>query len=124
MYHEMGHLQYFGKNLKAVDLKQMETGNPNLFNNRWGGLEYEDCRKVWDRDKNEFKKLYPDLYEFLTNETSQNTAGKISSYAQSSIGEFIAETYATMVEAKIKGGTVADDIMALYKKYDAPLLAA
>jgi len=124
IYHEMGHLQDFGKNLKDIDLKQMETSNPNLINNRWGGIEYEECLKLWDKDRNEFKKRYPDLYEFLTNEQNQETAGKISSYAQSGIGEYIAEVYAKMVDKKLNGGSFkTDDIMALYKKHNGPMLA-
>ena len=124
IYHEMGHLQDFGKNLKDIDLKQMETSNPNLINNRWGGIEYEECLKIWDKDKNEFKKRYPDLYEFLTNEQNQETAGRISSYAQSGIGEYIAEVYAKMVDKKLNGGSFkTDDIMALYKKHNGPMLA-
>ena len=45
------------------------------------------------------------------------TAGKVSAYAQTSIGEFIAETYAKMVS----GDTIPDDVLKLYKKYNGPL---
>ena len=123
IYHEMGHLQDFGKNLKDIDLKQLETQNPNLINNRWGGIEYEDCLKLWDKDKNLFKKTYPDLYEFLTNEKTQETAGRISSYAQSGIGEYIAEVYSKMIEKKLYGGkALSDEVTALYKKHNGPML--
>ncbi len=122
IYHEMGHLQDFGKNLKDIDMKQLETMNLNLIDNRWGGLGYEDCEKIWNKDKEEFKQKFPDLYEFLTNEESQQTAGKISSYAQTGIGEYIAETYALMVDAKLHNGKIADDIIALYKKYNGPMI--
>ena len=114
----MGHLQDFGKNLKDIDMKMIDTANQYLLENRWGGLTYEQCKNVWDTDKAEFKKRYPDLYEFLTNKDYQETAGKISSYAQTSIGEFIAETYAKM----IKGETISDKAKKLYEKYKGPVL--
>ena len=63
-----------------------------------------------------FKKKYPDLYEFITEKTKLQTSGKISAYAQSGIGEFIAETYARMIDGK----TIPDDVMALYRKYKGP----
>ncbi len=123
IYHELGHLQDFGKNLKDIDLKQMDTNNMYLIENRWGGIEYEQCSKIWDKDKNEFKKRYPDLYEFLTNEQYQEAAGKISSYAQSGIGEYIAEVYAKLIELKINGGKpLPDNILNLYNKYNGPAI--
>ena len=63
-----------------------------------------------------FKKKYPDLYEFVTEKCNLQTSGKISAYAQSGIGEFIAETYARMIDGK----TIPDDVMALYRKYKGP----
>ena len=57
------------------------------------------------------------MYEHLTNSEIQKTAGKISPYAQTGIGEFIADTYAEL----IKGTKLSDDVMALYKKYNGPL---
>lgn len=48
----------------------------------------------------------------------QQAAGKVSEYAQTSIGEFIAETYAKMV----RGDKITDDVMKLYEKYNGPKL--
>jgi len=123
IYHELGHLQDFGKNLKDIDIKQLETKNMYLIDNRWGGIEYKNCQTIWDKDKNEFKQKFPDLYEFLTNEQYQETAGKISSYAQSGIGEYVAEVYAKLVEKELKQEkSLSEDVLNLYRKYNGPEL--
>ena len=85
---------------------------------RWGGLTYKGFKEFFDKDPKTFKKVFPDLYEFLTNQEHQQTAGKISEYAQTSIGEFIAETYAKMV----RGDKIPNDVMKLYEKYNGPKL--
>ena len=56
----------------------------------------------------------------MTDQNIQQTAGKVSWYAQTSIGEFVAEVYAKLVS----GAKLPDDVMALYKKYNGPMLAA
>lgn len=140
IYHEMGHLQDFAKNLKNLDIEQnsfnlkqlwqdakeeVRTGkkksNPALarrVDNRWGGITYEGYEKLLKTKPEEFKQYYPDLYEFLTNKEIQETAGKVSRYSQTSIGEFIAETYIKI----IKKEPIPEDVMKLYKKYNGPLL--
>lgn len=142
IYHEMGHLQDFAKNLKELDLKHwkfslseiwkeadknVKEGHPFKRNNsteiehvdnRWGGLTYSGYKELFEKDPAKFKKRYPDLYEFLTNQEYQQTAGKVSDYAQTSIGEFIADTYAKMV----RGDKIPDDVMKLYEKYNGPKL--
>ena len=142
IYHEMGHLQDFAKNLKELDLKHWKFSwseawkeadknvkEGHLFksnhsaeidhvDNRWGGLTYSGYKELFEKNPAKFKKRYPDLYEFLTNQEYQQTAGKVSEYAQTSIGEFIAETYAKMV----RGDKITDDVMKLYEKYNGPKL--
>ena len=127
IYHEMGHLQDFAKNLKELDLKRwklpsfsskVDTSDVEHVNNRWGGLTYNGYKELFEKDPAKFKKRYPDLYEFLTNQEYQQSAGKVSAYAQTSIGEFIAETYAKMV----RGDKISDDVMKLYEKYNGPKL--
>ena len=142
IYHEMGHLQDFAKNLKELDLKHwnfslseiwkeadknVKEGHPFKRNNsteiehvdnRWGGLTYSGYKELFEKDPAKFKKRYPDLYEFLTNQEYQQSAGKVSDYAQTSIGEFIADTYAKMV----RGDKIPDDVMKLYEKYNGPKL--
>ena len=137
IYHEMGHLQDFAKNLKELDLKRWKlpsfkdtyndakNGRKHVsdagvqqVDNRWGGLTYSGYEELFKKDPAKFKKRCPDLYEFLTNQEYQQTAGKVSAYAQTSIGEFIAETYARMV----RGDKIPDDVMKLYEKYNGPKL--
>jgi hypothetical protein len=137
IYHEMGHLQDFAKNLKNLDIKQWKlpsfkeiwkdtkakkghVDNTEIEHvaNRWSGLTYGDMKNMFSTKPGKFKKKYPDLYEFLTNQESQQTAGKISSYAQTSIGEFIAETYAEIIAGK----KIPEDVMKLYEKYNGPKL--
>ncbi len=142
IYHEMGHLQDFAKNLKELDLKHWKFSwseawkeadknvkEGHLFksnhsaeiehvDNRWGGLTYSGYKELFEKDPAKFKKHYPDLYEFLTNQEYQQTAGKVSEYAQTSIGEFIADVYAKMV----RGDKIPDDVMKLYEKYNGPKL--
>lgn len=54
--------------------------------------------------------------EFLNNKTIQETAGKISDYAKESPSEFVAETFAQLIEGK----KLSEDVIALYKKYGGP----
>ncbi len=56
--------------------------------------------------------------EFLQNKDIQATAGKISEYAQSSPNEFVAEAFSLLAQGK----KLPDDVMALYKKYNGPIM--
>ena len=121
VYHEMGHLQDYAKNLKELDLKRWKlASNTDVeqVGNHWGCLGSSGYKELFEKNPTKFKKRYPDLYEFLTNQEHQQTAGKISEYAQTSIGEFIAETYAKMV----RGDKLPNDVMKLYEKYNGPKL--
>lgn len=144
IYHEMGHLQDFAKNLKELDLKKwdfdivkiikeswkeaknkVEKGIKSKNNapyeyidNRWGGTTYEGYEKLLKDKPKKFEKLYPDLYKHLTDKEIQNITGQVSWYSQTSIGEFIADVYAGLIQGK----KYSDDVIALYKKYNGPLL--
>ena len=139
IYHEMGHLQDYAKNLKELDVKNWKlptfkdawkdakAGKEHQNNreidhvdDRWRGLTYDGFKDLFEKEPDKFKKKYPDMYEFLTNQTTQQTAGKVSWYAQTSIGEFVAEVYAKLVS----GVKLPDDVMELYKKYNGPMIAA
>ena len=85
--------------------------------NRWGGTSYDGYEKLLKENPEEFKKLYPDLYEHLTNKEIKETSLKVSRYASTSIGEFVAEVYKMM----ISGREIPSDVMNLYKKYNGPL---
>ena len=56
--------------------------------------------------------------EFLNTKSIQETASKVSDYAKESPAEFIAETFAGLIEGK----TYSNDVMALYKKYGGPVI--
>ena len=140
IYHEAGHLQDMAKNLKELDLKQWKfdwkaeweiirnknkNGDVNVsragvdeVDNRWGSIWKERYSELLERSPDVFKKRYPDLYEFLHDKNIQQASGKVSSYAQSGIGEFIAETYAQMMAHK----KIPDDVLALYRRYKGPEL--
>jgi hypothetical protein len=135
----MGHLQDFAKNLKELDLKtwkiptwkgakdQAEAPKAGKkvedrigvdeLQNRWGGTTYDGFEILLKEHPEEFKKLYPDLYEHLTNKEIKETSLKVSDYASTSIGEFVAEVYKMM----ISGREIPSDVMNLYKKYNGPL---
>ena len=123
IYHEMGHLQDYGKNLKEVFSKSYKDLNSNAIDNRFGSITSNaNIKSLWETDKEKFKKNYPDLYEFLTNQETQELAGRVSTYAKSGIGEFIAEYYQLMAQVRKYGGTMAEDVEALYKKYNGTMI--
>lgn len=139
IYHEMGHLQDAAKNLKELDLKQWKfdwkaewhkiinrheySENTNRVgvdevDNRWGSIWTDYYKDLLAKEPIDFKMRYPDFYEFINDEHIQQTVGKVSSYSQSGIGEFIAETYSKMIGKQ----KIPDDVMELYRKYNGPEL--
>lgn len=144
MYHEMGHLQDFAKNLKELDLKfwdfnfikickeawaeakiEVEKGikSPDkkrikFIDNRWGGSTYDGYKDLLKNNPKKFEQYYPDLYKHLTDKEIQNITGQVSWYSQTSIGEFIAEVYAGLIQGK----KYSDEVINLYKRYKGPLL--
>ena len=62
------------------------------------------------------KKEAPLTYEFLTDKNIQDVASEVSAYATTGIGEFIAETYESMVS----GRPLSDRVKNLDEKYNGP----
>lgn len=92
IYHEFGHLN-----------------DPNLSSRA-------NLKRFYDKNK----KTYPaELKEWINNIEKQKIAGEVSSYAQENPAEFIAETYAKLIE----GHKVSDDVITLYKSYGGPALS-
>lgn len=143
IYHEMGHLQDYAKNLKELDLAKWKYSNMTRIlkdswdeaqkgkkssdklntldeiENHWGSIDSDkELKKFFNEHPDDFKKCYPDLHEFLTTQEIQQTAGEISAYAQSGIGEFIAEVYKEMVQGK----PISNEVKKLYEKYNGPVL--
>lgn len=136
IYHEMGHLQDYALNLQKLDIMQYEFNPREVWRqvreaakrgekyedrigveeleNRWGVRR--KFEKLMKKSPEKFKKRYPDAYEFLNNEKIQQTAGEVSLYAQTGIGEFVAEVHAGLIDGK----KFSDEVMALYKKYNGP----
>ena len=86
----------------------------NSVAERWVRIDQELLQKLSLNQKKKFEKLNPNMYKFLTDQNIQQTAGKVSPYAQTGIGEFIAEVYAKMVN----GDKLPNDVFELYKKYN------
>jgi hypothetical protein len=78
---------------------------------------YDELAKV-EELKERGKEISPLVKEFTTDKAHQATAGKVSDYAKKSPLEFVAETFAGLLDGK----TYSDDVMALYKKYGGPAL--
>lgn len=113
IYHELGHLQDSVKNTESILSKDPIVENYNWKNRRGTIISVAD-----DMNKGYLKEYPKDFKEFIESVEIQQTAGEVSSYAQTGIGEFIAETYAAMLE----GRPLSDKVKALYKKYNGPTL--
>lgn len=88
IYHELGHLQD----------KVVRPGTIYNYNNP---SEYSQELKAWLNDSNAI-----------------NTASRVSEYSTAGPGEFIAETYAGLIE----GRKFPEEVMTLYKKLGGPIL--
>lgn len=92
IYHEFGHLN-----------------DPQLSNRAC-------VKQFYDTNK----ESYPtELKEWLNDIEKLRIAGEVSSYATENPAEFIAETYASLIE----GRKFSDDVIALYKSYGGPALS-
>ncbi len=99
IYHEFGHLQDLFKNGMKQNIKNPFMYEINIRRNNFNILPTKQHK------------------EFVNTKSIQETVGKISDYAQTSRDEFIAETYARLIESE----KLPDDVLALYKKYNGPL---
>lgn len=88
LYHEMGHLQ------------------------NWGNSSFYDLvfGKLSGKQKN--------IEAFLKDFDKQQTAGKVSWYAQTQPQEFVAETFAQLCNGK----KLDDDVIQMYRKYNGVLV--
>ncbi len=111
---------------KIVNGKQQEIrySDFSYLNHELGHLRHQECINNYDMMKKveEFKTLGKPVsditQEFVTNKQIQQTARKVSDYATESPLEFVAETFSQLMEGK----TFPDDVMALYKKYNGPMI--
>ena len=96
IYHEMGHLQDFGK-LDQTDY---------IFKRE---LPTKEICEEFKIDKSMFSNI---CQNWKSDQKLQQTAAKVSGYAQTSPAEFVAEVFADMVSGK----EIPDDVMKLYKE--------
>ncbi len=90
IYHEMGHLQDMVRRTRTI-------------------YDYKDASK------------YPkELLQWLNDDKNLQVATSVSPYASSGPGEFIAETFAEIIEK----GSTSDEAMKLYEKLDGPKIPA
>ena len=101
IYHEMGHLQH--RHSAGLDLYK-KMGAP------------AECEKM-------FGKVTDITKDFINSQEKQQTAFSVSDYAQTSPLEFVAETYAELIQSTLHGGKkLPDDVMKLYAEYKGPAL--
>lgn len=95
LFHEFGHLQHY-QNFKDKS-EFFKLAKP------------EECEKI-------LGKISPESKEFKESKEKQQIAARVSIYATYSPLEFVAETYAKL----INNNTFTDDIMKLYEAYKGP----
>lgn len=98
-----------GKNVKMASF----TSNGSFLHEQ-GHLLHQDTYKFWNEARKEGSRIYQ---EFQQSDI-QNIAGQVSDYAKSDPLEFVAETYKRLRRGQI----FSDDVMALYKKYNGPMI--
>ena len=94
IYHEMGHVQH-----------QYSAGLDKY--NKMGKLKELEEEGITDKSI---------INEFLNNPQKQQIASRVSTYAKESPLEFVAETFAEMVN----GNKLSDEVKALYKEFKGP----
>ena len=87
IYHEMGHIQDMTPRCLTTDKYKFEYS------------KYSDELKAW-----------------VDNQENMQIANRVSEYASHGPGEFIAETFARMIQ----GNKLPDEVVALYKKLKGP----
>ncbi len=89
IYHEMGHIQDMTPRCLTIDKYNFDYS------------KYPNELKAW-----------------VNNQENMQTANRVSGYASHGPGEFVAETFAKM----INGNKLPDDVIALYKKLNGPFV--
>lgn len=89
IYHELGHLNDSVSRVRAA----------GIFNN-------------------DYSKYPQELKNWVDNQEYIQTAARVSSYARTGPGEFIAETFSKLVQ----GYKLPDEVLALYKKLGGPAI--
>lgn len=69
-----------------------------------------------DKYKYDYSKYSDELKAWVDNQENMQIANRVSEYASHGPGEFIAETFARMIQ----GNKLPDEVVALYKKLKGP----
>lgn len=102
---------------KQISIYQTLNHELGHLRHQYVAKDYETMKKA-EEFITQGKSVSDITQEFLNSKSIQETAGKVSPYAQESPLEFVAETFADLLEGK----TLPDDVMALYKKYNGPII--
>lgn len=106
-------------------IQEVHYNDFHCLNHELGHLRHQECIDTYKQMKKieEFQKQGEQISditkEFVTNAQIQETARKVSDYATESPLEFVAETFAQLMEDK----KLPDDVMTLYKKYGGPMVS-
>ena len=108
-------ISYLGNITAGKNIKMANFSANGSFLHEIGHMLHQDAYKFWDEARTEGSKIYQEFQQ----SNIQNMAGQVSAYAKSDPLEFVAEIYKRLRN----GQTFSDDLMALYKKYDGPVLS-
>jgi hypothetical protein len=107
-------IPYLNNILAGKNVKMSSFSDRGPFLHEIGHLIHKNTYKFFDEAGKESSKIYKEFQ----NKNIQAVALQVSAYAANSPLEFVAETY-----KRLRNGQVfSDDVMALYKKYNGPLL--
>ena len=107
-------ISYLGNITAGKNTKMASFSADGSFLHEIGHMLHQDTYKFWNEARTEGSKIYQ---EFQQSDI-QNIAGQVSDYTKSNPLEFVAETYKRIR----RGQTFPDDVMALYKKYNGPII--
>jgi hypothetical protein len=73
------------------------------------------CLTIYDCN-HDYSSYPKELKAWVDNQDYMQTANRVSAYASYGPGEFIAETFAKMID----GNKLPNEVLALYKKLNGP----
>lgn len=101
------HIGFDIKSLSAFDTIYHEMGHIQDMTPR--------CLTT-DKYKFDYSKYSDELKAWVDNQENMQVANRVSEYASHGPGEFIAETFARMIQ----GNKLSDEVLALYRKLKGP----
>ena len=109
-------IKYIKKSGRKIQFVIPERDQFNTIYHEFGHLQDMQLRPP-AKQKFKDESLYPkELKQWFADEKNIELANRVSTYAISGPGEFIAETYARALQ----GAKIADEVAELYKKLKGP----